>query len=251
VQKREWRNRPLEKVAHCPGGVSWFLGSMARSALLVRVPRCFLAAALFISAPAFAVPETWKSEIEVFTTADVIDPPVRDAVVFVGGSSIRQWTSLSTDFSFTFPINRGFGDSELADIDYYVDRIVIPYHPRFVVLYAGDDDLNAGKSPETVLADFQAFCARLKVALPQARIIFLSIKESPSRAKLRPEILRTNTLIAAECAKDPLHVFVDVATPLLDAAGKPRPELFAEDQLHLKPTAYAIWAQVLTPFLRP
>jgi hypothetical protein len=38
---------------------------------------------------------------------------------------------------------------------------------------------------------------------------------------------------------------------MLDATGKTRPELFIEDQLHLKPAGYVIWTKVLTPYLKP
>jgi lysophospholipase L1-like esterase len=214
--------------------------------------RRFLLAAAFLVAPAvFAAPEKWAAEIDAFTKSDALKAPAPGGIVFVGSSSIRRWNSLAADFPGVPIINRGFGGSLLTDSVFYADRIVIPYAPRLVVIYAGENDLQAGKSPESVLGDFQKFSAKIHAALPKTKIIFLAIKESPSRAKIRENVLRANALIAAECAKHPHRIFVDVATPMLDATGKTRPELFIEDQLHLKPAGYVIWTKVLTPYLKP
>ena len=213
--------------------------------------RLLFAAAFLFSAHAFAAPEKWATEIEKYTQADALKAPAQGAVVFVGSSSIRRWSSLAADFPGVPVINRGFGGSELTDSVFYVDRIILPYAPRLVVIYAGENDLQAGKSPESVLGDFQKLSAKIHAALPKTKIIFLSIKESPSRAKIRENVFRANDLIAAECAKHPHRIFVDVATPMLDAQGQTRPELFIADQLHMNPSGYAIWTKVLTPYLKP
>ncbi len=207
--------------------------------------------ALLLSTNGFAAPEKWAAEIDKYTQADTIKAPAKGAVVFVGSSSIRKWTSLAVDFPSITTINRGFGGSELTDSVFYADRVVIPYAPRLVVVYAGENDLQAGKSAEALLADFKAFCAKIHPALPKTKIIFLAIKESPSRAKIRDKVLLANKLIVAECAKDSRRTFVDVATPMLDAQGKTRPELFIADQLHMQPAGYAIWTKVLAPYLKP
>ena len=213
--------------------------------------RSLLTAALLVTASAFAAPEKWTADIDKFTQADALKAPAKGAVVFVGSSSIRRWTSLAADFPEITLLNRGFGGSELTDSVFFADRIVIPYAPRLVVVYAGENDLQAGKSAEAVLAAFQAFHTKVHAALPKTKIIFLAVKESPSRAKIRENVLLANKLVAADCAKDPRLTFVDVATPMLDAKGQTRPELFIEDQLHMKPAGYAIWTKVLAPYLKP
>jgi lysophospholipase L1-like esterase len=206
--------------------------------------------ALTLAASALAAPEKWAKEIDNLTKNDAAHPPARGGVVFVGSSSIVKWTTLAKDFPGVATVNRGFGGSELADSVFYADRLVIPYQPRAVVLYAGDNDLNAGKTPETVLADFQAFCAKVQTALPEARIVFISIKPSPSRWKIHAAMERANALIAAECAKDRRRVFVDVWRPMLDAKGEPRPELFVADKLHMNPQGYALWTPRVASALR-
>jgi lysophospholipase L1-like esterase len=221
--------------------------------MIRRVRLIFAGLAVFVAGlvPLTAAPERWAAEIDQLTAADAGQVPAKDAVVFVGSSSIRMWKSLAQDFPGIKAINRGFGGSELADSVHYAARLVIPWHPRAVVLYAGDNDLWAGKSPETVAADFAAFHATVRSALPGARLIFLSIKPSPARARVWPAAQRANALIAAACATDPLCRFVDVGSTLLDAAGRPRPELYLTDQLHLSPAGYALWTKVLAPHLQP
>lgn len=218
---------------------------------LVRRFQCALLAALLFAIPALATPDQWAAEIDQLTAADKFTTPMAEAVVFVGSSSIRYWTTLAENFPGIRTINRGFGGSELADSVFYAGRIVIPYHPRLVVVYAGDNDLWAGKTPAVVLADFQAFRAKVQAALPATKNIFLAIKESPSRARVRAQVRAANKLIAADCAADRRCTFVDVATPLLNATGGFRPELFREDQLHMNPAGYAIWTKVLAPHLKP
>ncbi|MDB6113352.1 MAG: GDSL-like Lipase/Acylhydrolase [Lacunisphaera sp.] len=198
-----------------------------------------------------AKPAVWAAEIDQLAQADKAHPPASHGIVFVGSSSIKFWSTLAKDFPGRPVYNHGFGGSELADSVFYEDQLVLAHHPDMVVLYAGENDLAAGKSPETVLADFRAFRAKLHAALPATRLLFLAIKESPSRARIREQVLKANAFIAADCATDKRCLFVDVATPLLDAAGRTRPELFRDDQLHLQPAGYAIWTKVVAPLLTP
>ncbi len=227
-----------------------FLSDMHLRALFskLRLSRVLLVAVATVSGVA-AAPLLWRPAIDAFTRADAAHPPAAGSVVFVGSSSILKWVTLAQDFPDISTLNRGFGGSELADSVYYADRIVIPYHPRMVVVYAGENDLQAGKTPEQVFADWQAFRQKVHAALPTVPILFLSIKESPSREKIRAAVLKTNALIRADCAAAPHCRYIDVATPMLDPQGHTRPELFQDDMLHMKPAGYAIWTRVLAPEL--
>lgn len=218
---------------------------------MVRRASSFLAftCALFVPLVS-AASERWSATIDAFTKADAVNPPARDAVVFVGSSSIVKWNGLAQDFPGVPLIKRGFGGSELSDSVYYADRIVIPYRPRVVVVYAGENDLQLGQTPDAVFASFTAFCAKVHAALPRTRIVFISIKPSPSRWKLREAMIRTNTLIAAACAKDKRLAFIDVFTPMLDGHGQPRPELFVKDMLHMNEAGYALWTPRVAPLLK-
>jgi lysophospholipase L1-like esterase len=214
-------------------------------------PRILIPAVALALAPLlFAAPERWAATIEKFTRADATNPPPRDAVVFIGSSSIVKWASLAQDFPNAKVVNRGFGGSQLEDSVHYLDRIVIPYRPRTVVLYAGDNDLNAGKTPETVFADFKEFTKRIHAKLPDTRIVYIAIKPSPSRWKIKDKVVRTNALIAAECVRDKRLAFADIYTPMLNASGEPRPELFVKDMLHMNEAGYAVWKPVVAPLLK-
>lgn len=208
------------------------------------------ALALLTTAPASAAPEKWTAAIDKFVQADQAHPPARDGIVFVGSSSIVKWTSLKQDFTGLNVINRGFGGSELADSAYYAERLVVPLHPSVVVVYAGDNDLSLGKTPEAVHASFQEFCGKVHAALPAARIVFIAIKPSPSRWKLKDKIIAANTLIAATCKADPRLAYADIYTPMLDAAGNPRPELFVKDMLHMNEAGYAVWTPIVAALLK-
>jgi len=226
----------------------------ARPFTLPKCRRLLLALALLLNfaGPAMAAPERWLKEIDQLTQADQANPPAPGGIVFVGSSSIRLWKTLAEDFPGRNVINRGFGGSHLEDSVYYFDRIVAPYRPRAVVLYAGENDLAGGnKSPEQLVEDFVRFRTKLHAALPEARLIYISCKPSPSRTNAMENFRAANALIAAACAKDPLCTFVDVFPDMLDAQGAFRPELFVGDMLHMNSRGYALWTRLLTPLLAP
>lgn len=219
--------------------------------LLTRRALVSLLLGLMLAPLLVATPGQWTAEIDALTRQDATHPPPEHGIVFVGSSSIRFWTTLAEDFPGITVLNRGFGGSEMADSAFYADRIVIPYHPRLVVLYAGENDLANGKTPETVAADFEAFRLKLHAALPATPLIYIAMKPSPSRWALHDKFARGNALIAAACARDPLLTFVNVEPVMLGTDGQPRPELFREDRLHMKPEGYALWTKILAPHLRP
>ena len=189
----------------------------------------------------------WEPEIQVFEATDRTNPPPQNGILFIGSSSFRLWKTLAQDFPGKPVINRGFGGSEIADSTAFAERILFPYHPRMIVLYAGDNDLAGGKSPERVVADYRAFVSTVRAHLPDARIAFLSIKPSPSRWRLKDRIEEVNHQIAA--MKDRGLVFIDIYPHMLDADGKPRTELFLADGLHPNAKAYQLWASVIAPYL--
>lgn len=191
--------------------------------------------------------EFWESAIAGFEALDRESPPAPGAILFTGSSSIRLWSSLERDMQPLRVLNRGFGGSHLAHVNHYADRIVLPYRPSAVVLYAGDNDLSegTGKTPESVFADFERFVGIVHQSLPGTRIYFLSIKPSVLRWDRWPQMRDANARIAAFAAATEEVEYVDVATPMLAASNEPRPELFALDGLHLSEAGYALWTDVV------
>jgi lysophospholipase L1-like esterase len=148
-------------------------------------------------------------------------------------------------------INRGFGGSQLADSVEFAQRIVTPYKPKTVVLYAGDNDLARGNTPDDVARDFREFVAKVRRELPETKIIYVSIKPSIKRWEIvelgREANRRIQEYIAGSGDK---HLeFVDIGPVTLGADGKPRPEFFVADGLHLSDEGYKAWAEVLRPHL--
>lgn len=198
---------------------------------------------------AAADPAFFAGEIEAFLAADRVDPPAPGQIVFVGSSSIRFWESLAEDMAPLPIVRRGFGGAHLSHVLHEAPRIVLPYAPRAVVVYAGDNDLAAGKSVDTVVADFEALLRLLHEALPETDVHFISIKPSLLRAALESERQQANDRIEALAAADPRLNFIEAGNVLLGSDGRPRRELFRFDGLHLDAEGYAAWTSVVRPVL--
>jgi lysophospholipase L1-like esterase len=191
----------------------------------------------------------FESDIERFEAQDAVRPPVPGGIVFVGSSSIVRWVTLKQDFPNYNVINRGFGGSQVSDSVRFADRIVTPYKPKVVVFFAGTNDIAAGKSADTVFGDYKQFVGEVKAKLPDVKIIYISISPAPSRQQRWDEMKKANKLIKDYSHHERNLVFMDVFNQMLTQTGGPRPELFVEDQLHMKPEGYAIWVKNLTPIL--
>ncbi len=170
-------------------------------------------------------------------------PPA--GVAFYGSSSVRLWHTLAADFPGQAVVNLGVGGSTLAACAHFFPRLVPPCRPRALVLYAGDNDLGDGRSPEDVLTDLRDLIGRFTAALPAARLALLAIKPSPARWHLQPRIADTNRLFAAELSGRAAARYVDVHAPMLGPDGRPRPDLYAADGLHLSQAGYRVWAEVV------
>jgi lysophospholipase L1-like esterase len=190
----------------------------------------------------------WEKAIAAFEKQDRAKPPPKDAILFVGSSSIRLW-DLPRSFPDRQVINRGFGGSEIADSVHFAPRILLKYRPRLIVFYAGDNDIAAGRRPERVAADFKEFVRTVHAELPRTKILFLSIKPSIRRWNLVERMRRANELIRDYCKQVKRVEYVDVATPMLGTDGKPRRELFQRDGLHLNAAGYKLWASIVKPLL--
>ncbi len=193
----------------------------------------------------------WEKDIAAFEAADAQAPPPKGAILFIGSSSIRLWKTLAQDFPRHRVINRGFGGSQIVDATHFADRIIFPYAPRQIVMYAGANDIDAGKSPEQVTADFLAFAAKVHSRLPKVPIAFISIAGNPARWKEIEQVRAANRLVRALCEADPTLTYIDTASALLGADGLPRPELFVADQLHMSAAGYRLWTRDIAPHLEP
>jgi lysophospholipase L1-like esterase len=196
-------------------------------------------------------PSRWKNEIAAYTRSDATNPPPRGCIVFIGASYIRKWAPrLATDFPDMQAIDRGFGGAWLADVYYYADQIVIPYEPREVVVYAGGNDIFFGLRPEIVYGDFVALMTKLHHALPQTKLVFISLPPSPSRLADTEKFKEANDLIAEYCRHHNIG-FVNTFALMLGPDGKPLSGIYSKDRLHMNDAGYDIWRDAVKPFLIP
>lgn len=214
--------------------------------LKYKISTSLLLALVFFATSRAAEYDTskWKADIDTFVKADEANPAEPGAIVFVGSSSIRMW-----DLAKSFPgkpyLNRGFGGSEIVDSTHFFTELIANHKPRLVVFYAGDNDIAGGKSAEQVHADFQAFAQKFTEQLPEARLVYISIKPSIARWQLADKMREANKLIAAECDKNDQFTFLDVWPVMLGKDGQPREDIFFDDGLHMNETGYKLWAELL------
>lgn len=194
-----------------------------------------------------AVVNRFEKEIAAYEAADRKSLPEPGGVLFYGSSSVRLWKTLKEDYVGLSVFNRGFGGSTAADALLYAERIVLPCRPGTIVFYEGDNDLQKGRTPDQILSDYQSFARLVHTALPETRILFVSVKPSPKRLELLPIQRKVNEMTSAWIAKvkDPRLGFVDVFNPMLDRDGRPRTELFGPDRLHMSRDGYKLWADII------
>lgn len=137
----------------------------------------------------------------------------------------------------------------MHDLLEFAPRIIIPYQPRLVVVYEGDNDVASGKSPEQVASEFTDLVELVSSEVSDVRFAFISIKPSPSRREHMPNMERANQLIRDLADRDERVEYIDVWTPMLDDEGEPRSNFFLDDALHLNDEGYALWRRLIAPFV--
>jgi lysophospholipase L1-like esterase len=224
------------------------------SGLFRRLVSCFIALFAVVAwaqiAPAPTLEQELGEEVARFVEADRVAPPAPCQVLFVGSSSIVKWKdALAADMAPMPVINRGFGGSHIEYVNRWFDQIVAPYRPRAIVFYAGENDIDAGKSVESVVADFDEFLRRKNQALGDTPVYFISLKPSKARFAQLPLQTQVNDQIRRRAAKrSDLH-YIDVVSPMLDH-GKPK-DIFVSDGLHMSAAGYRIWTRVVRAALLP
>ncbi len=216
--------------------------------LFKKIIFSFLCAGLVLTGDA----QPFKEDIQNFKKQDSINPPPQNAILFVGSSSFTKWKDVQDYFPGYKIINRGFGGSSLPDVIRYVNDIIIPYHPKQVVIYCGDNDLAASDTvtAETVVSRFKNLFFLIRKKLPNENIAFVSIKPSPSRTRLMPKGEAANKAIKSFLVSQKNTSFIDVYHLMLEENGKPMPSIFLQDSLHMNAKGYAIWKKAIEPHLK-
>jgi lysophospholipase L1-like esterase len=214
----------------------------------------FLVCVLFLQLLSFSgtaqqSPRFYK-DIEAFKKQDSIQFPPKNAILFVGSSSFTGWKDVQSYFPGYTIINRGFGGSSLPDVIRYVNDVIMPYKPKQVLVYCGENDLMvAGVNADTVYNRFRTLYGLIRRELPKTHITFVSLKPSPSRVKYMPEMVKANDLIKSFLRGQKRTGYVDVYSKMLLADGTPMPDIFKADRLHMTEPGYRIWQKEIQPAL--
>ena len=194
----------------------------------------------------------FDKEVRDFKHADSLNMPAPGGILFIGSSSIRMWSDLEQRFAGKNIVRRGLGGSQLWQwVQYYAPYVVYPYKPSKIFLYAGENDIASGKTPEAVAASFETFWQMLRDSVPQAEIYYLGIKPSPSRARFAAQVEKANVLVKASIANKPHTHYINVSDVIMNkATGQADSSLFRSDYLHLNSKGYDRWQQVLQPYIK-
>ncbi|MFZ4927878.1 GDSL-type esterase/lipase family protein [Chryseobacterium sp. Mn2064] len=196
-------------------------------------------------------PMFWQ-DIQEFKKLDQQNPPAKDAILFIGSSSFTKWTDVADYFPGKTIINRGFGGSRLMDLNYFANDLLSPYQPKQIIIYCGENDFadNHNLKADEVVNRYKDFYQKIREKFPTIEVDYISMKYSPSREELWPQMKESNKKIAAFMKKQRNAKFIDVTKAMEDSNGKVRKDIFVEDMLHFKPEGYKIWAKILTPYLK-
>jgi len=170
-------------------------------------------------------------------------------ILFTGSSSIRMWENLKASFPNHNVLNMGFGGSEMADLLYYSDKLILQFKPKQIFIYEGDNDLSLGRSAEQILASAEGILSLVRQRLPESEVIFISPKPSLKRWALKERYVDYNEKLKAWTSKKRNVRFADVWTPMLDSDGKVMQDIFIADGLHLNEKGYSIWTSALKKYV--
>lgn len=217
---------------------------LVRNSILV----CFFVLLVLKDGISQKKPNYWD-DIQAIKQYDKIYAPPKNPILFTGSSSFRLWHSMFEMFRGYKVLNRGIGGAVISDIDRYVEDIIVPYHPKQIVLYIGENDIITAPNGDSIFVGFQKLYHHIRAVLPDVPIVYVSIKPSPSREKYLPIAVRANTLISGFLKSETQTVYVDIYSPMLDKNGHTRPELFGTDMLHMNADGYRIWYKRIKPVL--
>lgn len=148
-------------------------------------------------------------------------------------------------------VNRAFGGSTLLDVIHYEKEVVFPYKPKQIVIYCGENDIASSDtiSGKIVFERFKTLYNDIRKVFPKVSIVYVSMKPSPSRWKMKERLINGNELISKFIKSQKNTVFVSVWEKMLDSNNNPIPTIFLEDRLHMNAQGYSIWQKILEPVL--
>lgn len=191
-----------------------------------------------------------QNEVEHLDSLSYDFDESKEIILFTGSSSIRKWDSIPNYFPDYQVINTGFGGSQMSDLLYYADRLILKYAPDKVFIYEGDNDIAVGKSIDEIMLTTKKLVQELRQNIPGVELVFISAKPSPARWGLKNDYRSLNNSLKAYCKNQPDLYFADVWNLMLDQNGNPDKALYVEDGLHMTKVGYKLWAHELIEYLK-
>ena len=192
----------------------------------------------------------YENDVQTIKQYDKIYAPPENPILFVGSSSFRLWSDVERLFADYVVLNRGVGGAVINEITYYINDLIVPYHPRQIFLYVGENDLPDEKTTsDSILNRTKRLLTLIRQRLPEVPIVYISMKPSPSRERYKNMMVLGNRLIRNYIATQKGMHFIDVYSLMITPEGQPRPDLFREDRLHMNALGYSIWTKEIKPYL--
>ena len=195
-------------------------------------------------------PPFWD-DVQSFKKTDSVSFPPKNAILFIGSSSFTMWADVQKDFPGYTIINRAFGGSTLVDQLRYVKEVIFPYKPKQIIIYCGENDLASSDtvSGSMVANRFYKLFSLIRKKFPGVQVTYVSMKPSPSRELLLTKMIKGNELIKKYLSAKKKTAYIDVYKEMIDDEGKPRTDIFLDDNLHMNREGYAIWTKLIQPYL--
>jgi uncharacterized repeat protein (TIGR02543 family) len=175
-------------------------------------------------------------------------------VMLAGSSSIEFWDSYSEDLKPIVAYNHGIGGTMISDWSTsLMDRLVVPYCPKALVLYVGVNDLvNGGKDKDSIVSSAEKLLEDTHAKLPNTHLFYILINKLPGYY-----LGYQSTIEAIDAAmenygtgKESWLTLIDAGKPLLKVTGVADAAYFRLDNLHLSEYGYVLWAAEIKKALK-
>ena len=191
----------------------------------------------------------WKDDVDRLISIDHGFQDGDDLFLFTGSSSIVMWKNIRDQFPDNKIINNGFGGSQMHELLYFLEELVINYKPAKVFIYEGDNDISEGRTTNNIMKSTKKITRIIKHKLPGTKIYYISPKPSIARWELKEQYISLNTRLNKYALKNKGVFFIDVWNPMLTEDGSLNSELFISDGLHMNQKGYEIWSKAVKPFV--
>lgn len=194
----------------------------------------------------------WEKDIQKLEALDRSQTDPDSAILFVGSSSIRLWSTIKEDM-YPWPvIQRGYGGAKFSDVAWYTRRLIYPHHFRALVIFVANDITGApdDKSPETILRLFKYIVETVHQKYPGKPFFLIEITPTQSRWDVWSQSSAANRALQEFCESRPNLHFIETVETYLTQEGLPDSSCFLEDRLHLNHKGYLLWADLIKASLK-